>query len=176
MPITCPLTLGFVLSAVSWVLHSRSYSTPADAGCCTAQLNILYRLEICPALHDEAQDCSYAGGSLGLSLQQAYTRSLLQDISGQQAFDAAAAAAAWSSPQDSCGRQDACSTPLMCAALFLWPYRPYLSFADVDEFLLIQKPGQNVSDVIADPACYNGAHQIAVPHHQVSHLPVSCAV
>ena len=55
----------------------------------------------------------------------------------------------------------------MRAALFLWPYRPYLSFADVDEFLLIQKPGQNVTDLIADPACFDGAHQVGVPHHQV---------
>lgn len=98
-------------------------------------------------------------------------RCTLKDVGGQLALCADTVAAS-SSPQDAWGRQDASDSPWMCAALFLWPYRPYLSFADVDEFLLIQKPGQNVSDLIADPACYNGAHQIGLPHHQVRHLPL----
>ena len=59
----------------------------------------------------------------------------------------------------------------MCAGLFLWRYRPYVSWADVDEFLLISKPDQSVGELLADPACFNSAHTIGVPHHQASYRP-----
>ena len=58
------------------------------------------------------------------------------------------------------------NAPCALAGLFLWRHRAYMSWADVDEFLLIPQPGHMVGDLLASPECYAGAAQIGVPHYQ----------
>ena len=53
------------------------------------------------------------------------------------------------------------------ASLFLWPFRPFISFADLDEFMMINKEGQSVSQILNDPACFNHAALVLLKHYSI---------